>query len=228
MKLTNKILIITAIVILIISTILMLKFRNIIKNKSEYSNHISDATTEKTFDLQGFTEIDVNMDINISIVQGENYYVSIEAPENAEIFPKIIGKTLFINSGKKHRGRAEVEISMPILEKLKVHDNAQVDFEGFDQDELIINTKGSATVFGYENNINNLKLNTTGASKINLRDSDITNANISAKGACKVRLTMDGGKIEGRVIGACNITCYGKITENKLDVSPGSNLNLRD
>lgn len=226
MKITNKILSITLIIILSFVLVMIIASRVIIDRESwdeEWDVSDSETTTEY-YDLSDFTDVRTSGNWQLKLYRDDTYQVKIEAPNYImnDIEVEKSGKTLDISlkwKRKIRRGSLKAGISLPNLTKIKLNNGSTVEFSDFDMDDLDIRTSGAGSITGTNNTIQNLYISSTGATHINLRRSSITNADLHITGAGSIELTMAGGDLKGSVTGATRVVYYGDVKTQNIRTS---------
>jgi len=228
MKITNKILLITLIVILVFVAVTIIASRMIVDKsfKDEYSGieTLNKELTTKYFDVTGFSGLSTSGSWQVTLNRGDIYQIRIEAPEYLmdDVEVRKRGKVLDIDLDWRagvHKNSLKAEITMPNLERIKSSDGSTVRFDDFDTDNLEISVSAASGIKGVNNTIKNLSINSSRATHINLKRSSITNADINTSGVSSIELTMEGGKLTGSASGAGSITYYGNVEEQSLCTS---------
>jgi phage shock protein PspC (stress-responsive transcriptional regulator) len=133
-------------------------------------------------DLSDFESIDINGVVDVTITQGDNYDVEINASESDKQKYDIhrSGNTLIIdydndddNFWKKGFNMSEmhINITMPRLQQLELKGAGKVNFSGFNVDNMDIEVMGAMNVSGEDVHIQSLNVNISGASSLDLRGS---------------------------------------------------------
>ncbi|RKY52678.1 MAG: hypothetical protein DRP89_07315 [Candidatus Neomarinimicrobiota bacterium] len=228
MKITNKILLITLIVILVFVAVIIIASRVIVDKsfQDEYSGieTLNKELITKYFDVTGFTGLSASGSWQITVNRGVSYQVRIEAPEYLmdDVVVRKIGKILNIGLEWKtriHKRSLKAEITMPNLDRIKSSDGSKIRFDDFDTDNLEIRVSGASGIKGINNTISNLYINSSGATHINLKRSSVINADLHTSGVSSIELTMAGGELTGSASGAGSITYYGNVEEQSLRTS---------
>jgi len=221
MKTSSKILLITAIVILIFITALIIGSRFMLNNATDkFSQYSDEELIQKEYDFQDFNALIVDGIWRIDIEQGEQYSVKIQYPENYEDEISITqeSKELIFKSDLKRRsgGLLYATVTMPQLSAIEILEGSAISFEQFNCNYLSIRSAGAAKVKGSDSSIHDLDLFCDGAAHVNLRRSDVFNAAVRLNGASRVELTMTGGKLFGSANGASSIVYYGEVSTQDI------------
>jgi len=225
MKTSNKILIITLIVIVVFLTGMIITTRIILYNASYKASAFSDDEfVQQKFSYEDFNSLKVYGLWSIDIEQGDDYSVILYYPEELSdrISVDYCSKELIIDSNTKWHSRRRIfraEIIMPQLESIEIIEGASISFEDFSCDHINIKTTGAAEIKGRNSSINDLDMVCDGASHVNLRHSKIVNATLHLSGASRVELTMNGGKLSGTASGASSIVYYGEVTKQDIETA---------
>jgi len=225
MKTSNKILLITLIVIVVFITGMIITTRIMLYNASCKTSAFSDDEfVQQEFSYKDFNSLKIYGHWNIDIEQGNDYSVILYYPENLSdrILVEHCSKELIIDSDIKWhspRGMFRAKIVMPQLESIDIVEGSSISFEDFSCNHLKIKTTGAAEIKGRNSSINDLDVVCDGASHINLRRSKIVNATLHLSGASRVELTMNGGKLSGTAYGASSIVYYGEVAKQDIETA---------
>lgn len=226
MKMTNRILGTTILIIIISILALMIYIRlQLGKSLSRSDWNISDSDYAiKTYPFNDFDQIYCEGSWQIDIEQADSFAVDIRAPEEAFGRFEINQNQKRLEFQHKSEGamfkdNIRVRILMPRLLSIHICEGALIKFEDFDSDELTISATGAADISGKFNFIRDLNIASQGAAHIDLRKSRISNAHLNINGASSVELTMDGGQLNGTATGAARITYYGTVSEQNIQAS---------
>ncbi|MBU4445120.1 DUF2807 domain-containing protein [bacterium] len=225
MKNSNKILLITLIVIVVFLTGMIITTRIILHNSSCKASAFSDDEfVQQKFSCEDFNSLKIYGRWSIDIEQGDDYSVIVYYPEefSDRISVDQHSSNLIIDSNinwHSRRGIFRADIIMPQLESIEIVEGASISFEDFSCDHLNIKTTGAAEIKGRNSSINDLDMVCDGASYVNLRHSKIVNATLHSSGASRVELTMNGGKLSGTASGASSIVYYGEVAKQDIETA---------
>ena len=233
MKLSNKILLFTGIILLVILTGLMLRFKGIINDlvqyrhgasKEEYDKMLQSEIISKEFAIQDFDEIDLDVNATINMIKSSEYGVIVEAPRelinSATLQVKKDGDQLKINSPNYRRSfmrdRIDIEIKTPEIEELEISNSATATMTNFQLGQIEIKLAGNCELTGKNNTIDELELSCFGAADVDFKACKITNADIQTFGSNSIEINMAGGVLEGSMTGSGNITYYGEVNKENI------------
>jgi len=233
MKLSNKILLLTGIILLVILTGLMLRFKGIMNDlvqyrhgasKEEYDKMLQSETISKEFAIQDFAEIDLDINANINIIKSSEYKVIVEAPQelinSATLQVKKEGGQLKITCPNYRRSfmgdKIDIEIKTPEIEELEISNSAIATIDNFQLDQIEIKLAGNCKLTGNNNIIEDLELSCFGAADVDFKACKITNAEIQTFGSNSIEINMAGGILEGSMTGSGIITYYGRVNKENI------------
>lgn len=221
MKTSSKILLITAIVILVFITALIVGSRFMLNNATgKFSQYSDEELIQKEYDFQDFNVLIIDGIWSVDIEQGDQYSVKIQYPGNYEDEISIAQESneLIFKSDliRRSGGLLYATVTMPQLSAIEILEGADISFEEFNCDCLSIRSGGAAKIRGSGSSIQDLELFCDGAAHVNLRRSDVFNATVSLNGANRVELTMTGGKLSGSANGASSIIYYGEVASQDI------------
>lgn len=225
MKTSNRILVITGIVIVaaIIASILYTK--NMLGDPSEYKTYRieSNAGIVNTIDASDFTGISAEGYWDISVVQGEEYHVEIatnsKVADNEVIIEKK-GDILFLKTRKnRFLSSPKLKVQMPSIGKTDLKGVGSFHMSGFEINELIISTDGVISITGADSRIQDMSFRGDGLLKMDMNDSPVVSADIRYNGLYLIDLFMDGGQLTGKIDGMGRFTHRGDVQENSLKVN---------
>ncbi len=179
-----------------------------------------------SFDLTGFSEIEITGSWRINITRGDDWQVRFSYPEDArdELEASVSGERLRLDGdsrGRWFRSSNEsfgADIVMPTLEELELAGDAEIEFSGFEGARLVIDIAGAAQLEGRNGGFDELDLSVAGASEIDLGGIVVTDARVDLVGASDVTLAMNGGELTGSMAGAGNIKYHGTVSREMVDV----------
>ncbi len=233
MKKSKKLILITISIPFIIVLIVVLYLRIVLDSglstsAMEYGQY-GDEIIIEDLPLVDFTSLKFRGAWHIIIKQGPEYNVRIEGPEYLvkRIRTNQTGQDLYLRENRRHRsGRSklEVEITMPLLERLSATGNSRIYISDFDCEDLILDFKGSGRVIGENNVIENLELECDGSVAVDFSGSKITNAVVDLVGSSKTEFKMAGGELTGSVTGSASVVYSGEVATQSISTHGGSSV----
>ena len=160
----------------------------------------TDENDENLSDLRDFSQVEISGKFDVRIVNGNNYSVELNGPENVRELYNIYraGETLVVDFEREHdedwenwdvRGlsmdEVEITITMPALEKIEAMGIGTVRFQDVNGQDLEIDTKGPVKVRG-DMNVENLTIRLTGKSEADL-SGNVGNMNARVTFASRLR-----------------------------------------
>jgi Putative auto-transporter adhesin, head GIN domain len=199
----------------------------------------SGRSETKTYDLKGFTGIEVSGPFTVELKQGKDFKVAVTADDN--LFEHLrVGKDgakLRIGfKGKNVRFRLSREqplqaaITLPTLEDLHLNGAAQASAEGFKAGRpLGLHLNGASRLKG-SFQASDVRIDANGASTVQLAGSG-KNVRIKANGASRLNLAefaASGDRLIIEAAGASSVTLKGSMKAGMLQAVGASQLHLRD
>ncbi len=228
MKTSNRILLGVALGIAVMLVMLPLFILRVTveRNTLDESGKLStDTIPTKTFSLQDFVGIHADGYWDIEIVQGKEYRVDVNVPD--DIVDRLIvriDENKMLSLARKYSPQESVEpirlqasITLPALSRLSIKNLGRIHFTGFTTDALTIEANGHSTIIGATNNIRNLILNSQGFVKVDLKESKIANAELFCGGLVNIDLNMAGGTLSGLIDGFGKVLYSGEVSEYTLE-----------
>lgn len=199
-------------------------------------------TTSSKPELQGFQGITLEGTWEVELTQGDRWEVELTYPEALEdvIDVKIKNGSLILDSGnwhlrdwgwlsgKEHKPVPAARIIMPNLRAVNIKGATDFYFSGFQGEHLDITVSGAGNLEGEKGSYEKLTLKMSGAGNVEIDDIKFVNAEVRISGAGNVELTMDGGVLSGDLSGFGNITYYGTIKAERINVSGFGNVEHED
>ena len=116
----------------------------------------SAQNTTETFNISGFTEIELSTSADLKITIGDEYSVVLTGDarriENIEL--DVSGDELEISSnrrfsffGRNEKGYLNIAITMPNIESMEINGSGDAEIMGVDNDELFLNVNGSGDLY---------------------------------------------------------------------------------
>ena len=188
---------------------------------------------EKKFDVRDFDSIRFLGTWKVELEQGDAWRVELRYPRDMEDDLEVSVKNgrLTLNPGQwdnhwnwnwwkgGHQESLKARIVMPNLKSLDISGATNLDFAGFEGENLNIAISGAGNVEGKDGRFENLDLNMSGAGNVDMRDVIFVDANVNMSGAGNVNLGMDGGVLSGNLSGFGNIEYYGSVSDEHVNVS---------
>lgn len=233
MKLSNKILLGTGAILLIILTVLMFRFKSVIGDLVKYKDEdnvanleemLKSETINKNFDFKDFDELELELNGVVNITGSDNYQVVVTAPKEI-----LDSKTLNIDQSSNRLNissptilksamteKISIAIQMPDLEELEIDNAARVTISDLQIDFLDIEMTGDCELTGSNSSIQELSLKCFGASNADLANCEVENATIQSFGANSIDINMAGGKLEGSMTGNGVLTYFGTVEDEDI------------
>ncbi len=167
---------------------------------------------EKQLDLQDFNAIVVNGHADITILQADEFIVSVLA--NEEVFEyldySVNEGSLYIetkdNVNIKAVDKYEITVSLPCLEDITVNGAADALLKDYASDsDLNVKINGAGDLDIYSLNVKELSISVNGAGDINAQGIDVENLKISINGAGDAKLSGKAASASFGVSGAGDI-----------------------
>lgn len=234
MKTSNKIILITA-----ISVILFSIFMTFL-GKMVLSDHfvITDIPVEEleiqeqTFDTKAFTSLDIQGVWRGEIIQGDAFTIQVKAPKYLldDIIMDVNDSVLFVNLKKGSKisfesMELEVFVTLPVLESVNFLGGIDFHLSGFSQDQLDINASGAVGLSGTDMKIGNLSVTSEGASTVNLINCKITDLTLDLKSVSTITIdSMNGGNMRGSLQNGCVVNYYGEVEDILVETAGFANI----
>ena len=234
MKTSDKILIVSAILILILIIFLATTAKHIANHENSSFNIMkysgNGKTVRREIPIDSFSGVSVNggWEIEINSNDSNKFSVIMENPENelsdiyyylySGIFTVRYRSGLFYK-GNMQEGIHKISISMPKLSSLEFSGGTKASFSGFKSAKLGIIVSGGCNLKGKDNAINNIVIKSSGASHIDLNESSVTNADLDTSGVSFIELNMAGGNLTGSASGVSSILYSGNIRSQNVKQS---------
>jgi hypothetical protein len=230
-KTSNKILLAAGITPVLVIFITLLILRIMMSGdalKAIASSSEPGPQTTKTIDLDAFNKISVVGPWTVHIIQGSNYKVIINAPQN--VIDKLIVKRgganlfLFIDENQRvfsqiNNTYLEATITLPFISELDINGVINLDLSEIKNDSLILNINGVTKITASSCTVQNLSLTEKGIANIDLSGVPIANANLECDGTFNIDLLMNGGRLSGNLNGVGNLSYKGEVSVNDIQVN---------
>lgn len=200
---------------------------------------------EKDFKIDDFDEVFLKFHGNAIIKQSDDFKVTVKGPKDflaSEYFElETNGNTLHIECPVYRHSHYELFtiIEMPNLKKINGQERLEIILQDFEEDKIKIKIAGDCAVQGNNNKIDFFELEAFGEIDLDFANSVIDHADVRAMGETDVsmkvtdidikafgesnfQLDMNGGKLDGQLIGDGNVNYTGEIGRNSLKfLGPG-------
>jgi serine/threonine-protein kinase len=193
----------------------------------------------RTYDLKGFTGIEVNGPFSVELKQGRDFKVAVTAADNlfehlqvekdgAKLRVGFKGKNARLRLSREQPLRAAV--TLPILEALHLNGAARATAEEFKAGRpLRFHLNGASRLKGTFQAAD-VSIDANGASTVQLAGSG-KNVRLKANGASRLALAefaASGDQLIIDATGASSVTLKGSVTAGALQAVRASQLHLRD
>jgi hypothetical protein len=232
MKTSNKVLLITAAVIVATTVASVLTARIVIDRaaedagveRSEKPAAAGGKYLQQEIDAAGFTEIAFAGGWRAQVRRGEEYGVMLRVPERyrAALQTEVRGETLQLGLNREYDigGKLlEAQLVMPRLEAVKSVGGLDLRIEGFSGEELSLDLSGGSQVKAAGGGYERILLELKGGSDVDLLDLPAENARVEAVGASHVKLAMRGGELTSSLSGAGSLEYTGDIRRQQVTTS---------
>ncbi len=181
-----------------------------------------ESGTRAVYEVENFSGIDVEGIWNITITKGDTYSVVIREEESKLDKIKVTQKDNQIilrqRSGLNFFTGTPVEITMPVLDRLRVEGGSSIKINDFESEHMEVVIEGMTVVTGTGNEIENLEIDGEGAGTLNFLESSVANADLSLDGLVNIKLHMAGGVLKGIMEGLCNVKYTGTVSEETVRI----------
>ena len=229
MKQTTKIVLAIVGVLVVIVIGLAVGARVVIDNMltdtggGEPAVELSGNRIERSFDVAGFTDIEIEGGWQVFVTRGEGYDVAVTADEALmeHVVVERQGETLRVDAERwswSRDGSMRVEVTMPELSGIAVNGGADVAIREMDTEALRIEVAGAGNITGTGSRIGLLEVEVEGAANVDFVESSVVDADIRMSGAGNVELTMAGGELAGVIEGVGSVTYGGEVSRRTITV----------
>lgn len=232
MKSSNKILLgaIAGLVVVTFGLVLASRFvfKSIVeKDWEEIRSELvsSGELVKRSFDARDFIGVETAGVFNVTIKQGADYGVEVEVEEAFERYLEVEkqGTILVLDLTENTKSGAtpevRVDITMPVLNLIKSSGGLSVNFDGFSEGRLSVESSGAVEATGTNGTYRELRIRTSGAADIDFRGIQVTTADVRMSGAGSAVIKIDGGKLEGNLSGVGKLVYYGSPETIDVDTS---------
>lgn len=210
------------------------------------SDHIS-AQEKKTFDFNDFSKVNVGWGMYVTIIQGSDYNIEVEADSRDLDALKVEKKNTsvrfsFDKSNYKKHDDINIKIKMPALTGLKLSGGSQgsinmnIASKDFEADlsggaelqgelqcgDVSFECSGGSTVT-LKGKAGNLSTDGSGGSEYNLKNFSVNDINANLSGGSSLTVTTNG-TINSDQSGGSEIVYYGNAKIGNTDFSGGSGI----
>lgn len=173
--------------------------------------------------LKPFDKIITHGAWNIKIIHGKQYSIQITASPDIQPYLLVSNENGQLNLSMKDHGGDLLnnryllaKITTPNFNLLHAEGAANIIFDGFDLNQVHIETAGAAHIYGKNSSIEQLFLKSAGAAEFNLLDTKIKNAHIKTAGASAIKLNMMGGDLTGKIAGISTVRYTGTVQHQNV------------
>ena len=223
MKTSNKILIITGLVVVVLvlasvigSRILLSKYTDLYDMREINLSNIEKEHNEIT----EFTGLNITGDWDITLNKGDSFNISVNGRKGTKDPYKIYkkGNILFLteNTDLNLNSKLTVNITMPEIKEVYSEGGLKLNLTDFFEPELILNLTGGSWVDGFNCEFENLYLISAGAINLEFDNVLTVNAELQLAGAGNIELNMNGGSLTGNASGAMNIEYSGNADQRLI------------
>ncbi len=259
MKLSNKILLGLFMAIIILQFGLMMKFRSLLADSVNANSQVNQSilydltkseVVEKSYNIDNFSEMELNFNGNIIIEKADQYAITVKAPidlQESDYFTlQKKRKTLKINFPAYEFLDTDIDVIVktPRLDELTLKNRINVKLLNFKQKKFELESSGFCTVYGKNNEFTYLSLDTFGSNDIDFSKTKVIHTDIRSLGETDLNLEtetleiegfgendyelkMNGGTLSGTIIGHADIEYYGTIEKNRLKFIGNGKVNQR-
>jgi hypothetical protein len=236
MRTSNKILLITLIVIFVITAVTIISIGILFISENPHLIKIERGSKDVVshhYALKDFDTINASGFFKVKIRQDNIYTITVTAPEYVikHFSPDVEGRTLtlkqlfFTGIPPVH---LDISVSMPRLKGIRSDVSIEADFSGFTGETMGIDTKGYAKMKGFHSHIHDVNITGSGVIEYELDSCEIVNANLALTGNGSIDLNMAGGTLNGYVDGNITINYRGSIGEKNINMLEGAQLVRKD
>jgi hypothetical protein len=212
----------------------------------------SGKTATESFDIRGFSRVDVSHAFRVDIVQGSSYKIVVRVDEKLQPHLRVEkrGDTLIIGLRPTMRFNfrnvvMEAEVQMPELRGLEASGATDVRISGFSSArDFEVDLSGASYLEGditagnvrieasgashvrLKGKAEDLRLDVSGASSLDLEDFPAEDGHIELSGASEVEVVLSG-VLDIDASGASHLYFSGSPTMGKIDLSGASSIKRR-
>ena len=190
--------------------------------------------TSKTYDVTGFSELDIATGIEVNFTTGGAYSVVVENKNGAwdKIEVKVDGDTLSIKkpytSGigyKKNKEKFLVTVSAPAISSLETSSGSKVTGTGLSGDSVYVDTSSGSSVTVSEIDAGTIEIETSSGSSVTLSGTCTTvNSDTSSGSSLRAKdLICNAADLESSSGSSTSITAKQSVSAS---ASSGSSINV--
>jgi len=236
----SSVVLLSAFAVLALITILMVGLARIAVSRAASGNvgtwneegTVTDSGTH--YDIKDFRGITFIGNWKVDLEQGDEWRVDLEYPGDFDkkIRVEMKGDHLILDPGLRGTGhwnwkwwemngnkRFSARIVMPELDTLNITGATDLEFDGFSGEHLHITISGAGNIEGDDGQYRDLRLTMSGAGNVDMHEMDFEDAQVILSGAGNVSLRMNGGILSGNLSGFGNIEYYGRVSEERVNIS---------
>ena len=224
-KRTNKILLAGVIAALLVVTGMVFLARSFLADVFEKTESIqlSGERIERTYDVDGFSEVSVSGGWTLTVSQGSTHALRIAGDsvlvEGVSI--EVEGGTLVLRAegiAAPFNGGLQAEIQLPRIEAIRATGGSDILLRDVGAEELSITNNGASNVRADGGRVRHLEVESEGAANFDLSSAQVHSATIVLEGAGNVELTMTGGELTGRISGLGNVEYTGTVARESIRI----------
>lgn len=176
------------------------------------------VTQERTLDAADFQEIQLSIDANITVTQGERTFLTVRGDDNIveEIATTVRNNELQIRMSDpfpqtilRPTQPVEIRVTTPTLRSVSLSGSGDVAVDGFAGEQMALNVSGSGTVSTAELSVDQLEIHIAGS------------GNISVKG-------FSGDELAIRISGSGDAVVAGAANKAEFSVSGSGTIDAED
>jgi hypothetical protein len=188
----------------------------------------SSQLVSRTFDLDGFTQIEANNAAQVTVTRGEPFHVEVEINENLEsrLDVKVTGSTLHIRlqNGSYTNVKFRAQVTMPELTGITLNGASTIKGSLAGEDlALDLNGASWATLTGTAGDVTAV---VNGASQGRLADLVAGNVTVDVNGASRLEIQATG-TVRGAANGASTVVVNGSPTSVDVEAEGASRVTTR-
>ncbi len=225
MKTSNKILLITLMIILSLTVIIIAGIGIFISHNVFPLQKIAKSSGEiisREFIPGDFNAINGGGSWELEIIRADCHKVIVTAPEYIinYIKPEVFGKTLRINQWFFSDPRVvplKARIFMPELTGIESGGFSEIYFSGFKINRLKLKASETSRITGGNSNIDHFTGIGSGSAQIDLSSCQTVNAEFDLAFSSQMTLNMAGGRLKGSAGGSSMFIYSGSVAEAEND-----------
>jgi len=179
----------------------------------------------RSFDLDGFSQIDASQGAEVEVTRGDEFSVDVEVDDNvaSKLEVSVSGDTLRLGLDVDSQVNVtfRVKVTMPELTGVTVSGGSRLQGVLAGED-LVVNASGGsrATLTGTAGRVT---VDASGGSRALLGDLAAGDVEVSASGGSHVEINSSG-RVSGEASGGSSVTVTGSPTSVDVDVSGGASV----